>query len=371
MTFPAADTPDTRPAAFLEGKTLDGGWLVTARVEPGPGKTGGTFSVGYLAVKLDANGDPTEENGFVKAIDFSQWHLFGPDLVNALQAMTSAFQFERDLVIECASRNMRNVVRGVAHGAIEIGHGVLRSVNYIVFEVADGDIREQLDAMPAFDQAWAMRSLHNIANGVRQLHGANIFHQDIKPSNVLTFAGANKSEQSKLGDLGRAGRSGHVSPHDPLPIKGDPMYAPPECFYGFHQSEQHLDQRASDIYQLGSMVMFLFTKVGMTGNIFSRTLNVFRPPMANGTWGGTYDQVLPHLRVAFDEAIEELESAVPDQLRAHVVTTVRELCDPDPRLRGNAKAGRDLKRRYSTEFYVSRFDLLAVRAEIIFRGELM
>ena len=374
MTAAPGETPDTRPAAFLQGLTLqgatpDGGWRVIGPLTPRAGKTGGNFSIGYIAERVDVDGIPTGEEGFVKAIDFSRWADFAPDLVDALLIMTQSFQFERDLVAECTRRNLRNVVRGVDHGVVEVGNGPLRPVNFLVFEVADGDVRDHLDAMADFDVAWAMRVIHNVAKGLRQLHALRVRHQDLKPSNVLMFPRAPLPERAKLGDLGRSGWTGHAAPHDRLLIRGDPMYAPPEGFYGFSQGDDTIDQRAADVYHLGSMVAFLFTKVGMTANLFTHISSpVFLPPtLHGGTWGGTFDQVLPHLRIAFGEAIDAISPEVPEHLRADTEVTIRQLCDPDPRLRGNPRAGAEPIRRYALDFFVSRFDLLAYRAELAFK----
>ena len=235
------DTPDTRPAAFLQGEQLADGWVAIVKVAAKPGATGGIFSVGYEAERRNPDGTSTSEYGFVKAIDFSKWRSFGPDPVSALPIMTDAFQFELLIVQECATRRMRNVVRGVSHGSVSIGAGLLPDVNYIVFEVADGDVRGHLDALSTFDAVWALRVTHNVANGLRQLHASGIFHQDIKPSNVLMFDAAPEAERSKLGDLGRAFRPGHPAPHEGLPIQGDPLYAPPETFYGFSQTDDVLN----------------------------------------------------------------------------------------------------------------------------------
>ena len=343
------------------------GWVATKALTPKPGKSGGNFSVGYEAERVDAHGTATGEIGFVKAIDYSKWRAFGPDPLSALPVMTEAFQFELNIVLLCSGKRMKNVVKGITHGSIDIGAGLLPTVNYIIFEVADCDIREHLDALAVFDSAWAFRSLHNISKGLQQLHLSGVFHQDIKPSNVLTFTGVPESEQTKLGDLGRASRTGHSAPHDGLTIPGDPVYATPESFYGFRQPDDILNRLASDTYHLGSMVNFLFTKLGMSAALFGRLDPRFRPPMLGGTWGGTYEQVLPHLRVEFDASVTHLRSSISaeiDELADDLMRTVRQLCDPDPRLRGLPGDYSNAVRRYSMERYVSEFDRFSRRANI-------
>jgi hypothetical protein len=80
------------PAAYrLEGLDLDGGWTVGARLEPGPAATGGNFSCGYHVIGKDG------KEAFLKALDFSP-ALRAPDPARALQSLTEAYNFERNLV---------------------------------------------------------------------------------------------------------------------------------------------------------------------------------------------------------------------------------------------------------------------------------
>ena len=55
------------------------------------------------------------------------------------------------------------------------------TVQYIVFELADGDVRSVISAADDLDVAWAIRSLHHMAVGLAQLHRTGIAHQDVKP----------------------------------------------------------------------------------------------------------------------------------------------------------------------------------------------
>jgi serine/threonine protein kinase len=346
---------DVRPAVHLAGRMLEDGWRVTRRYEPPPGSTGGAFSVGYLAERDDPNLESGLEFGFVKALDYSSWPRVHPNQLEAISIMTEAFRFERDVVAECRGRHMSNVVRGKGHGELEIGAGILPKVDYLVLELADGDVRSRLDASAQLDAAWALRVLHNIANGLWQLHRASISHQDLKPSNVLMF-----SDVTKLGDLGRSFWQGRTSPHADLATPGDPSYAPPECQYSYIVSDQGIRSRAADAYHLGSMIVYMFAKVSMTS---SWTIHL-DPDLMPLTWGGTYDDVLPHLREALNDAIEDVVARFPSPVREDLISMVRELCDPDPTLRGSAHAARRTGNRCSMEQYVSRLDLLSSRVNI-------
>jgi len=287
----------------------------------------------------------------VKAIDLTAWRQMGDDIMRALQQMTNAFQFERSIVEACTDRRMGNVVRGIAHGQEQVGEGPFSEVSYLILELADGDLRAALDPMEAIDAAWALSMLHNVANGFRQLHGAGMSHQDTKPSNVMTFASV-----AKLGDLGRSFWAGTNAPHTGAVIPGDANYAPPECLYGQIENDEILRSREIDAYHLGSMIRFIFTKTGATAALWRFLDPAFYP----GRWMGLYSDVLPHLRDAFDAAMEDFEIILPSSIRNDVIQLVRELCDPDPSQRGIGN--RRKVERYSMERYVSRLDLLSKRA---------
>lgn len=351
-----------KPAEQLLGAELVDQWVVKERLTRGPDATGGTFSVPYLVER--ASGGKTEL-GFCKALDLTSAvdiaRINGVAVVDALRLLTDAYVFERDLVIHCADRRMSNVVRGVAAGEhLLTGPDVnplLGSVPYIVFERADGDIRERL-ASSAFDDAWRLRVLHGAANGLRQLHQAGVFHQDIKPSNVMVVANA-----GKLGDLGRAARSDVIGAWDGQGIAGDRTYAPPELLYGEFQVDDRVRRLACDCFHLGSLAVFMYLGAGLT-SLLEADLG---PAFHWRVWPRDYRNVLPFVRGAFDRVLTDLESTVSNNLRADIVMIVRELADPDPLLRGNARAGNGYA-RYSLERYVSILDRVARRAEVALRS---
>ena len=192
---------------------------------------------------------------FLKALDYSDALSF-PDPAPVLYQMTKAYLFERDLLTRCKAHGMDRVVRALAHGAVHVeGAPEGGAVQYLVFEMADGDIRSRLSLVEKVEVAWLLRSLHHIANGIQQLHRVGIAHQDIKPSNVLVF----NSELSKVADLGRASYRGQAGPNDEFDCAGDKSYAPPELLYGYAHPDWDLRRYGCDAYLLGSMVVFLFT----------------------------------------------------------------------------------------------------------------
>ena len=214
-------TPTATPAKLLLGRTLPEGWTVERAVVPPPFATGGTFSASYI---VNRNG----QRAFLKAMDYTA-ALGSVDPARALAQMTAAYNFERDLLEKCQSHRLSRIVRVLDAGTLPSTAGDAASVvQYLVFELADGDIRSFVRIDTELDVAWSLRMMHHVTAALRQLHAAGIAHQDVKPSNVLIF----QSRRSKLADLGRASDRDRQSPFDELRCAGDRTYAPPELLYG-------------------------------------------------------------------------------------------------------------------------------------------
>jgi serine/threonine protein kinase len=247
------------PAEQLEGMKLDNEWLVVKKINHTPDHTGGRFSTAYL-VKNN-----TGDEAFLKALDYTE-ALNSPDPARALQALTESYNFERNLLDKCKNKKMSRIVRALEFGKTKIGTEVTGVVEYIIFELAQSDLREQYTQLLNFDYAWKFKTLHHIATGIWQLHGAKISHQDLKPSNVLVF----KGDESKLSDLGRASTIGIVPPHDNLEIAGDKTYAPPELLY--HEIPADWNQRrfGCDLFLLGSMITYLFTGLPINAFLYDK-----------------------------------------------------------------------------------------------------
>lgn len=350
------------PAELLSGAQLTNGWIVGARLQPGPCATGGRFSVPYSVSRLRDDG--STEVAFLKALDFRVAATMKMPTVDALRILLNAYTFERDLVMACAGSRMTNVVRAIDAGSTTIDDDAidpfLAEVPYIIFEAADGDIRDEvLSRIGTFDSAWSYRILHGVANGLRQLHQQGITHQDLKPSNVMAFGSI-----GKVGDLGRASAPSIGDLYDEPDRWGDLAYAPPELLYEEYHPDGAYRRLACDSYHLGSMLVFIFTGSGLTPLVLAQ----LAPTFDWRTWPRGYRNALPYVRNAYDYALGEVEAAVSEALRVDVMRLVRELCDPDPLVRGNPKAGAST-RRFSMERYVARFDNLARAAERVLVGK--
>jgi serine/threonine protein kinase len=336
------------PASKLRGLTLSGGWTADKELS-GVSDTGGNFSYGYQVTHTDGR------RAFLKALDYSR-ALRSPDPPLALQALTAAYLFERNVLQTCRSRRMDRVVQSVESGHVTVDATDLGRVDYLILEMAESDVRSYLSASPKIELAWILRSLHHVATGIHQLHSANIAHQDVKPSNILVF----EKTVSKIADLGSASLQGISCPRDDKDFAGDPAYAPPELLYGYRDPDWINRRFGCDTYLLGSMIVFMFTGLNATSLLLSKMAADHLPKK----WGGTYREVLPYLKNAFGSAIEMFAASTPGEpFRTELKTLVGYLCEPDLSLRGHPQNQLGHTSRFSLERFVSRLDLLARRAE--------
>jgi eukaryotic-like serine/threonine-protein kinase len=333
------------PAHRLVGRELTDGWRVVEQVQRLPTDTGGNFSVSYVVEGTDGR------RAFLKALDYSS-ALRLPNVAEVLKAMTEGYLFERDTLDECERRRMSRIVRVYGSGTV-VDPSFAHSVDYLIFEPAEGDVRRALDAMMDFDIAWALSTCHDAAVAVQQLHAARLAHQDLKPSNLLVFG----ENVAKLADLGRSSRRGIAAPHDNLAVRGDLAYAPPELLYGQIDLEWSVRCQACDIYLLGSIILFVFARTQTTAEIFRRLPAALRPHPF-GTFAGNYANALPYVIDAFDEVVHDfaaqLEGLRSDELARHFSS----LCHPDPAQRGDALHRRRGQNPFDLRRVISRLDVL-------------
>ena len=233
------------------GLTLKGDWHVVKKCSKTLSGTGGCFSVGYIVQKSD-------KRAYLKALDFYSQLMIADDPARVMQPLLESYNFERDLLARCRDRRLSRVVVALDDGAVRLAGSTL-PVQYIIFELAEGDIRSQIGRADRLDLAWALRSLHQIAVGLQQLHAIGVAHQDTKPSNVLLFEEAGVS---KISDLGRASLRGAEPPHEDEHYAGDPAYAPPELRYGEPPVDWDARRMGCDAYLLGSMIVWIVYEDG-------------------------------------------------------------------------------------------------------------
>ncbi len=344
------DVPEDQISAVhaLEGKTLKSGWLVKERVKQKPGATGGHFSVCYIA---ENNG----VSGFLKALNILTFVRDDKkDLPQAMAEMLNTYNYEKEILKRCSDQKLSKVSKFLEAGEENFAGFLFANVYYMIFEKGEGDVRNHLRFSVSVDTAWKLRSLHNIATGLMQLHSNKISHQDLKPSNVFVF----DKVTSKVGDLGRSLCQNLNAPHSHLDFSGDNRYAPPEVFHGFVLPDWNDKTFAIDCYLLGSMATFYFTGQSMTAllsqNIDSK-INILSL---------NFDSALPYWITAFESSIDVLMDHLDDyQERGELINVVRMLCFPDPSKRGHVKNIKETGNNYKLTRFVELFNLLASKAE--------
>lgn len=344
-------------AKNLESYNVDG-WYVESKIPHKP-STGGFFSTGYI-VKNHAG-----VKGFLKALDYSS-ALFGSDAAVELQKMTTAYNFERELLEKCCNRRLHYVVKIIDSGHFELpqnewpaGVSFCTPIDYLILEFADTSIRNLIDLSEKFDYAWALRSLHNVAVGISEMHSIQLAHQDIKPSNVLVFR---KESASKLGDVGRASSIENPSAHDLFSVAGDCNYSPFEQLYGEDHPDWKVRRYSCDMFMFGNLIMTYFNNVSIT----TAVLNKLTDEQHYQTWGDTYQAVLPYVEAAFAESVEQFNQNIDEPLRLELMEMIRQLCNPDVMKRGDLSKAHLRFQQYSLERYISRLDFWARKYELSF-----
>jgi eukaryotic-like serine/threonine-protein kinase len=359
-------------AQKLIGRKLNGrrggSWDVLEMVTPANDLTPGQFSICYRVMS------PSGHEAFLKASDLDLL-TEDADLFERITMAVNAHNFERTILDHCHGSNMDRVVTALDYGDCMLTvDGVKEPLFYIVFELAQGDIRVQVSEKTRFDLIWCLGALHHIAIAINQLHGGGICHNDIKPSNILFF----DKELQKLADLGCATSEAIIAPHDNRHDVGDPVYAAPESLYPCDPATAKglcaLDcRRAGDLYQLGSIAFFLITGKALTPAVVERLAPEHIPPTDGAGWTGSFQSVLPYWREAFSRALDEALQPVLPKDSSGTVTSVGEsirtaivqLTEPDHNIRGHPAnfVGHHDKR--SVERFISLFDHL--RLQLIVR----
>jgi len=348
-----------KPAEALIGLDLDGGWHVDERVQQRTKGTGGYSSISYFISNIEG------EKAFLKVLDFSS-ALQSEDLAHSLYELTRAYEHERSLLRQCKDKKLRHVVVPLADGTAKVGDifKPLDRVPYLIFSMAVGNIRDEVDKWKEFenkfDLAWALRSLHHSAMGLKELHGTmHIAHQDVKPSNVLVFP----DRVSKLTDLGSASQVGNPSRSDEKMVSGDVRYAISEQWYGWSQSQDFENRYLVDLYRLGSLIFFFFADCSAWDAV------QLKLSIKNEREFKRSDFIsdLPYIQHAFEESLSDLKTLVHEiagDLTDEIMMIAQQLCDPDPRRRGDPGARAATHRKqHDIQAYISRFDRLAKVAE--------
>src|SRR3546814_17700692 len=123
---------------------------------------------------------------------------------------------------------MDRVVNVLDYGDEQVAvDGNFDFIFFLIFEMADGDMRRHVTRDGEIELLWGVTTLHNMFVATSQLHSAFIAHNDITPANALIF----DKKIQKMSDLGRATSADFPAPHYFLNIHGNLRLAPPEPLY--------------------------------------------------------------------------------------------------------------------------------------------
>ncbi|CAN5911099.1 hypothetical protein BH11BAC7_BH11BAC7_00760 [soil metagenome] len=346
---PVNNVDINQPAQFLEGKILNDGWIIKSKIIPNQKSFGRNFSVSYLVEK---DGKPA----ILKALDFSI-ALLDTDPATALSNLLKTYDFEKELLELCEGKRLSKIVNILSRGTIPALPGSIIQVPYFILEYSEKDLRSQLDVDSRLDIAWLLRILHNVTVGLWQLHGQGVALKNLRPENIMAFS----KQLQKLSELGNADRKGISIPEREQFISHDPSYLTPEAIYGHEEKDWMYKSQSSDIYNLGNLIFFLFTQTNVNTWLTFYLNESHRP----GNWSGSHEGVLPYLIDAYDTTILHFSAYIEDEkLRTELETTLRQLCHPDPKLRGHPKNLGMIGTELSVERYISQFDRLAKQAEL-------
>jgi serine/threonine protein kinase len=327
------------------------------------------YSVGFEVVRSDG------QRAFMKASDLS---LSTNETFGMLERMTTlalAQNFERAILDHCRGNNMDRVVVAIDYGdmLIEVA-GYREPVFFLIFEMAECDLRVQIRDSTKLNLVSMLRTLHNLAVGLQQLHKGNVCHNDIKPANILVYT----ERLQKVADLGKATSPLHPAIHDEQACAGDPQYAAPELLYFSGSGGEAADvlptfdkRRAADLYQLGSVAFFMLLGRMVTPQVILSLRPEHCPPTQDAGWQGKFCDVLPFWRTAFaqaahslDEQLKTLYSGERLRILQSVLVAAKQLCEPDPNLRGHPHSVGSRGDNLSIERYISLFNGLRLSATV-------
>ena len=349
MTLPGRLKLREEQLNTLCGQILFDGWVLESPRVRHSAATGGCHSMGFTAKNSDGR------RAFVKVMDPTpNINIPENEQLIELEQRLAIFNYERDLLDKCLQQKIKRVVRILNRGTINLP-GFPIAVHYMMFELAERDLREHANLEDTLDTTLNLHVLHQCALALEALHFHQIAHQDLKPSNVLLF----EEHKVKLGDLGCAHERGVLRPDSYGAIAGDPGHAPPEQLYGYLPKEWSTRRLATDLYLLGSLITFMFTNVSMTAQIGGQ----LHPQHHWTAWAGSYKDVLPYVREAWDAVLEELRDSVLMEIQDELVSLTRYLTNPEPECRGHPRNLEGSGSQFGVRRFSSRFHVLVRQSE--------
>lgn len=349
----------------LPGRRTNTRWTVLERMsDEYRERFGAIYSVGYRVKSNEGH------EAFMKVTDLDLLTDESCSILDRTYVAVQIHKSEREILEHCRGNNMDRVVVAIDYGDTVVTHERGKEpIFYLVFELAECDVRVQIDRRTRFDLTWILAALHDLAVAVQQLHGGKVAHNDIKPANFLVFVDLiARDRRQKLADLGCATSPLIFSIYDEAVHIGDRRYAAPEILYANEQQIELCNfeaRRAIDLYHLGSMIFYLISGRMLTPEVVRRLTPEHRPPNDESDWSLAFDEALPYWREAFGRTLLDFEAQLPTAeggelttISKSILEALAQLGEPDPTLRGHPTNRVGQADRLSVRQYVSLFDRL-------------
>lgn len=340
-------------ASRLEGKTVDK-WKIIKKRAKSFDDHSGAFSSCYEVQNIESG-----RIGFLKAINYEYaFKALKPGVPSTvfLQELTQNYNYEKHLLEFCKDKRMSKIVTAIAHGEY-IDAAEMHPVPYLVFETADGSLKN-IQSQHQQDLGWKLGVIHGFLVGLSQLHQEKIVHQDIKPSNILIFG----HSVSKISDLGNATKFDNKSPMWDLDEHcGDWDYAPIELLYGYFSQIWDTRRVGADLFMAGGIITYLITDSNFLSLLAANLPDIYKPYR----YGGTFEDVKPHLMQAYYRTLAEIKERINERIRKDLIEIIAQLSHPVPELRGIPRGLITTLPQYSLRRYISIIDRLSKEIEII------
>ncbi|OPL13430.1 MAG: hypothetical protein AVO39_10615 [delta proteobacterium MLS_D] len=341
-------------ASRLEGLTIENWKVVKKRIKTIDDQSG-AFSSGYEVQNIKDG-----RFGFMKAMNYDYAFKVlkpGKTSTDFMQELTENYNYEKELLELCKEKRMSRIVTAIGHGEYRPPSEII-PVPYLIFEIADGNL-QKVKSKKDLTLAWKLGVIHGFLVGLSQLHRQRIVHQDVKPSNVLIFG----HNVSKLSDLGNATRYDKKSPmwHRDCHC-GDLSYAPIELLYSYYSPNWDTRRLGADLFMAGGIITYLITDSDFLSLLSSNLPDIYKPH----SFGGTFEDVKPHIMQAYYKTIDEIKERIDISIRKELIEIISQLTHPIPEERGLpiGKGFYTSLPQYSLNRYISIIDRLSKKYEM-------
>src|SRR6202035_3946077 len=145
---------------------------VLERISGDEDKSGMFHSIGYKVKSDDGR------EAFMKVTDLDLLTDSEFSVYERTKVAIQTHPVERQMLEHCRGNNMDRIVVAIDFGDTVITHsGGREPIFYLMFDLAEGDVRVHVDKRSRFDRIWTLGALHDLAVAIQQLHkGSVVYH---------------------------------------------------------------------------------------------------------------------------------------------------------------------------------------------------